>query len=79
LGPSSFSVKLAQVTIQEEIMMEFHCNKLVPGCSFHTQAETQAELIARVTRHLRSVHGEADIKPQLVEAIKARSREVESA
>jgi predicted small metal-binding protein len=55
-------------------MKQFDCGTLVPGCTWHTRAEdgNEAELVRRATEHLRSAHGETEIRPAMIEAIKAR-------
>ena len=60
---------------REEDMKEFYCNRLVPGCTWHTAAKDEAELIHKVTDHLRSAHGETMIRPNMVEMIKERIEE----
>lgn len=56
-------------------MKSFECGTLVPGCQWHTEAEDQAEVVRRATEHLRSAHGEEEIRPGMVEQIKARVHE----
>ena len=53
-------------------MKRFECSSLVPGCTWHTRHETEAEVTRRVTEHLRASHSEMTIRPQTVEAIKAK-------
>ena len=53
-------------------MKQFECGALVPGCTWHTEAEEEAEVVRRATEHLREVHGETLIRPSIVEQIKAR-------
>lgn len=53
-------------------MKRFDCGSLVPGCTWHTEADEEAEVVRRATEHLRTAHGEADIRPQMVERIKER-------
>lgn len=45
---------------------------LVPGCPWHADGNESAELVRRATEHLRTVHDEAEVRPRMVEAIKAR-------
>lgn len=60
-------------------MKQFECGSLVPGCTWHTQAEDSAEIIRRAAEHLRTAHGEGngegEIRPTLVEQIKSRVHE----
>lgn len=51
-------------------MKKYDC--LVPGCNWHTEAEEQAEVVRRAAEHLRSVHGEAVVRPEMVDRIKQR-------
>lgn len=53
-------------------MKKFECGSLVPGCSWHTEAENEAEIVRRAAEHLRSVHGETEVRPEMVERIKER-------
>ncbi|HEY0920298.1 DUF1059 domain-containing protein [Devosia sp.] len=53
-------------------MKQFECGSLVPGCTWHTEAEEEAEVVRRATEHLREAHGETVIRPSIVEQIKAR-------
>lgn len=57
-------------------MKEFKCGQLVPGCGWHTHADEEAEIIRRATEHLRTAHGEAHLRENLVEEIKKRVHEV---
>ncbi|MGN6488303.1 MAG: DUF1059 domain-containing protein [Devosia sp.] len=56
-------------------MKSFECGTLVPGCRWHTEAEESAEVVRRAAEHLRSAHGEQEIRPNMVEQIKARVHE----
>jgi len=53
-------------------MRHFHCGSIVPGCSWHTCAEEDAEIVRRTVEHLRKTHGEAEVRPNLIEMIKER-------
>lgn len=53
-------------------MKTFHCGSLVPGCEWHTRADSEADVVARTVDHLRLTHGETIIRPSIVEQIKAR-------
>jgi predicted small metal-binding protein len=59
----------------EMIMKSFECGTLVPGCTWHTQAEDTAEIVRRAAEHLRNAHGEELIRPNMVDEIKARVHE----
>jgi len=60
-------------------MKTFHCGSLVPGCEWHTRAESEAEIVSRTIDHLRETHGETIIRPSIVEQIKARMSDQENA
>ncbi|SFZ83129.1 Predicted small metal-binding protein [Devosia enhydra] len=59
-------------------MKQFACGTLVPGCAWHTQAEETAEVVRRAADHLRSAHGEAVIRPDMVDRVKERIEDVRS-
>jgi len=56
-------------------MKSFECGTLVPGCHWHTEAIDSAEVVRRAAEHLRSAHGEEEVRPNLIEQIKARVHE----
>jgi predicted small metal-binding protein len=56
-------------------MKSFECGTLVPGCTWHTEAKDSAEVVRRVAEHLRTAHGEDEIRPTMIEQIKARVQE----
>ncbi len=60
-------------------MKTFHCGSLVPGCEWHTRADSEAEIVSRTIDHLRETHGETIIRPAMVEQIKARTSDQEDA
>ena len=53
-------------------MKSFECGTLVPGCRWHIEASDTAEVVRRAAEHLRSAHGEDEIRPGMIEQIKAR-------
>ena len=53
-------------------MKQFECGTLVPGCHWHTQAEESAEVVRRAAEHLRNVHGETLVRPEMIDRIKQR-------
>lgn len=53
-------------------MKHYDCGTLVPGCQWHTEGKESAELVRRAVDHLRSAHGETEIRPEMVERIKER-------
>lgn len=60
-------------------MKAYECGSLVPGCDWHTQAEETAEVVSRTVEHMRSAHGEAEVRPSTVDQIKQRIHETEPA
>ena len=60
-------------------MKQFECGTLVPGCHWHTEAEDGAEVVRRAAAHLRSVHDETEVRPEMIERIKQRVRDAEPA
>jgi predicted small metal-binding protein len=59
-------------------MKQFECGSLVPGCTWHTEAEETAEVVRRAAEHLRNVHGEQLVRPDMINRIKARLHEAET-
>lgn len=53
-------------------MRLFECGSLVPGCDWHTRADSDAEVVRRTVEHMKSAHGETLIRENMVENIKAR-------
>jgi predicted small metal-binding protein len=58
-------------------MKQYEC--LVPGCPWHTQAKDDAEIVRRAAEHLREVHGESVVRPEMVDRIKQRIHEPQPA
>lgn len=54
-------------------MKQYEC--LVPGCPWHTQAEEPSEIVRRAAEHLRTMHSESEVRPEMVERIKQRIHE----
>ena len=54
-------------------MKQYEC--LVPGCPWHTQADDPAEIVRRAADPLRSVHAEAEVRPEMIDRIKQRIHE----
>ena len=51
-------------------MKRYDC--LVPGCSWHTEGTDSAEIVRRAADHLRGVHDETVVRPEMIERIKER-------
>jgi predicted small metal-binding protein len=60
-------------------MKTFHCGSLVPGCQWHTRSDSEAEIVSRAIDHLRETHGETIIRESIVEQIKERMVDDQSA
>jgi predicted small metal-binding protein len=56
-----------------------HYDCLVPGCNWHTEAGDSAEIVRRAAEHLRSVHDEAVVRPEMIERVKKRVQDAEPA
>jgi predicted small metal-binding protein len=58
-------------------MKQYEC--LVPGCPWHTTANSEAEIVRRASEHLRDVHSESVVRPEMIDRIKARIHEPQPA
>ena len=58
-------------------MKQYEC--LVPGCPWHTQAKDESEIVRRAADHLREVHGETVVRPEMVDRIKQRIHDLQPA
>ena len=58
-------------------MKQYEC--LVPGCPWHTSAKDEAEIVRRAAEHLREVHGETVVRPDMIDRIKQRIHEMQPA
>ena len=56
-----------------------HYDCIVPGCSWKTHAEEEAEVVRRATEHIRAAHEGTGIRPSTVEQIKAHIRDSDNA
>ncbi len=54
-------------------MKQYEC--LVPGCSWHTRAGNDAEIVRRASEHHARDSRRADVRPEMVERIKQRIHE----
>ncbi len=59
-------------------MKSFACGTLVPGCSWHTSADELSEVVRRAAEHLRTAHGEEEVRPGLIDQIKLRVEGLEA-
>ena len=53
-------------------MKRFDSGTLIPGSTWHTEADSEAEVVRRAVENLRTMHGETEIRPDMVERIKER-------
>lgn len=53
-------------------MKRFDSGTLIPGSTWHTEADSEAEVVRRAVENLRNLHGETEIRPDMVERIKER-------
>lgn len=58
-------------------MKQYEC--LVPGCPWHTQSDSDAEIVRRASDHLKEVHGESVVRPDMIARIKERVHEPQPA
>jgi predicted small metal-binding protein len=53
-------------------MKRFDAGTLIPGATWHAEAESEAEVVRRAVENLKSLHGETEVRPDMVERIKER-------
>lgn len=53
-------------------MKKIACGDLVPGCDYKATAQTEAELLGKVSEHVRRTHPEIKLTPALVDRAKAK-------
>jgi predicted small metal-binding protein len=53
-------------------MKRFDSGSLIPGSTWHAEAESEAEVVRRAVENLRTMHGETDVRPDMIERIKER-------
>ena len=56
-------------------MKTIHCGDLVPGCDFKARADSEADLMQKVSAHVRDAHPEVTLTPHLMQSIKDKTRE----
>ena len=59
-------------------MKRFDSGSLIPGATWRAEAETEAEVVRRAVENLRSMHGETEVRPDMIERIKARIVDVDA-
>ena len=60
-------------------MKRFESGSLIPGATWHAEAENEAEVVRKAVENLRSLHGETEIRPEMIERIKARITDTDAA
>ncbi len=60
-------------------MKRFDSGTLIPGSTWHAQAETEAEVVRRAVENMKNINGETEVRPDMVERIKERIVDVDDA
>lgn len=60
-------------------MKRFDSGSLIPGSTWHAQADNVAEVVRQAVENLRNLHGETEIRPEMIERIKERIVDVDEA
>ena len=58
-------------------MKRFDSGTLIPGSTWHAQAETEAEVVRRAVENMRNFNGETEVRPDMIERIKERIVDVD--
>lgn len=58
-------------------MKRFDSGSLIPGSTWRAEAESEAEVVRKVVENLRTLHGESEVRPDMIERIKERIVDVE--
>lgn len=53
-------------------MKRFESGTLIPGATWHAEADSEAEVVRRAVENLKAYHGEAMVRPDMIERIKER-------
>lgn len=53
-------------------MKRFESGSLIPGATWHAEADSEAEVVRRAVENLKTYHGETIIRPEMIERIKER-------
>ncbi|KQX40182.1 small metal-binding protein [Devosia sp. Root436] len=59
-------------------MKRFESGSLIPGATWHAEAESEAEVVRRAVENLKTYHGETEVRPDMIERIKERIIDVDS-
>tara|TARA_R110002020_G_scaffold16586_12_gene58624 strand:- start:972 stop:1169 length:198 start_codon:yes stop_codon:yes gene_type:complete len=60
-------------------MKRFEAGTLIPGATWHAEADSEAEVVRKAVENLRNLHGETEVRPDMIERIKARITDTDSA
>ncbi len=60
-----------------QMLKRYDC--LVPGCKWHAESADTADIVGRAVDHMRDVHGETVVRPEMIGRIKARIGDVQPA
>jgi predicted small metal-binding protein len=58
-------------------MKRFDSGTLIPGSTWHAQAESEAEVVRRAVENMKNFNGETEIRPDMIERIKERIVDVD--
>lgn len=59
-------------------MKRFESGSLIPGATWHAEAESEAEVVRRAVENLKTLHGETDVRPEMIDRIKERIVDVDT-
>jgi predicted small metal-binding protein len=59
-------------------MKRFDSGSLIPGATWHAEAESEAEVVRRAVENMRRLHGETEVRPDMIERIKERIVDVDA-
>ena len=59
-------------------MKRFESGSLIPGATWHAEADAEAEVIRRAVENLKALHGETEVRPDMIDRIKERIVDVDA-
>ena len=59
-------------------MKRFESGALIPGATWHAEADTEAQVIRRAVENLKALHGETEVRPDMIDRIKERIVDVDA-
>jgi len=60
-------------------MKRFDSGTLIPGSTWRAEADSEAEVVRQAVENLKNYHGETIVRPDMVERIKERIVDVDTA